>query len=398
MKPRIALVVHSIDVGGGVSVFTKFLYDILHESKRYKPEVISLATSVSDSASVRFLIPGTWLKGPQIRVGTWRDLSYRHIGAMFTEFEFQRYQPRQILNDILNQYDLVQVVGGTPAWGWVASQVKRPLCVFTATTVKQDRASRLMKEKGYRGLWLKAMTRLNIVIETRVLCHANAIFAESHYTYDNLKKIVPPERLILGKPGVDVNFFKPIEGKRDDYILAVGAFSDPRKNVRLLIKAYQYLCNNNKAVPALVLAGTPPQPEDVRYMAELGIDKKIELRKHPSQKELAELYRKAQLFVLSSDEEGLGIVILEAMASGLPVVSTDCGGPNTAVMEGETGFLTPVGDTKALTDAMQHLLDDPELRQSMGTAGRQVVEENFSFRVAGKVYLDKYDELLAEQR
>ena len=65
--------------------------------------------------------------------------------------------------------------------------------------------------------------------------------------------------------------------------------------------------------------------------------------------ELVELYRGAALLALSSDEEGLGLVILEAMASGIPVVSTACGGPQTSVVDGETGFLTPVGDAAAPT-------------------------------------------------
>jgi glycosyltransferase involved in cell wall biosynthesis len=242
------------------------------------------------------------------------------------------------------------------------------------------------------------MTRLNVRIENQVLQRADVVFAESHYTYDNLKEAVPPARLVLAKPGVDTELFRPSGPKRRAYILAVGLFSDPRKNVRLLFEGYKRLCIRNSASPDLVLAGTPPGPEDMEYMAALGIDEKTEFRKHPSQEELADLYRNAQFFVLSSDEEGLGIVILEAMASGLPVVSTDCGGPKTAVIEGETGFLTPVGDAEALADGMQHLLDDPELRQHMGDAGRQVIEENFSLRVAGKVYLDKYDELLTNHK
>ena len=395
---RVALVAHSIDAGGGVSVYTQFLHAILCDSKRYEPEIISLATSASDSASVRVMAPRTWSKGPQVRAGTWRNLPYRHVGAALAEFEFQRYQPRPVLNDILSQYDLVQVVGGTPAWGWVASQVKRPLCVFTATTVKEDRASRLRKENGLRGWWLRAMTRLNVRIENQVLQRADVVFAESHYTYDNLKGTVSQERLVLAKPGVDTEFFRPSGPGRKAYILAVGLFSDPRKNVRLLFEAYKRLCIRNSAAPDLVLAGTPPAPEDMGYLATLGIDEKIKLRKHPSQEELADLYRNAQLFVLSSDEEGLGIVILEAMASGLPVVSTDCGGPKTAVIEGETGFLTPVRDAEALADRMQHVLDDPELRQRMGQAGRQVIEEKFSLQVAGRVYLDKYDELLMNHK
>ena len=121
----------------------------------------------------------------------------------------------------------------------------------------------------------------------------------------------------------------------------------------------------------------------------LGISDYVKFRQNVLVEELARLYQGASLFVLSSDEEGLGIVILEAMASGLPVVSTRCGGPETAVVEGETGYLTPVGDARALADAMQHLLSHPELRQRLGRAGRQCVEERFSIEAAGKVYLGK---------
>jgi hypothetical protein len=101
--------------------------------------------------------------------------------------------------------------------------------------------------------------------------------------------------------------------------------------------------------------------------------------------------------VLSSNEEGLAIVILEAMASGLAVVSTDCGGPATAVTEGETGFLTPVGDVESFSAAMQKLISDPVLCQRMGQAGRRVALERFSLAAAGKVFLDKYDEFFESQ-
>jgi glycosyltransferase involved in cell wall biosynthesis len=88
------------------------------------------------------------------------------------------------------------------------------------------------------------------------------------------------------------------------------------------------------------------------------------------------------------------MVILEAMASGLPVISTDCGGPATAIVSGETGLLTPVGDAHALAEAMQTLWEQPDLRRRMGQAGRQRVEEHFSTEKAGRVYLDTYARLL----
>jgi glycosyltransferase involved in cell wall biosynthesis len=108
------------------------------------------------------------------------------------------------------------------------------------------------------------------------------------------------------------------------------------------------------------------------------------------------LYRQASVFVLPSNEEGLGIVILEAMASGLPVVSTRCGGPDTCVVEGETGYLIPVGDAEALAHRMQVLLEDRALGQWMGKAGRMLVEARFSIEAAGKAFLEVYDRLLGK--
>jgi len=92
------------------------------------------------------------------------------------------------------------------------------------------------------------------------------------------------------------------------------------------------------------------------------------------------------------------MVILEAMASGLPIISTDCGGPATAVIPGENGLLTPVGNAQALAEAMQTLWEQPELRRRMGQAARQRVEERFSIEKAGQVYLDAYARLLTHAR
>jgi glycosyltransferase involved in cell wall biosynthesis len=164
--------------------------------------------------------------------------------------------------------------------------------------------------------------------------------------------------------------------------------------VRLLLDAYARLRSKIENVPDLCLIGDPPSDATQLYLQSLGIANKVRLIGSKHGEELAELYRNAVFFVLSSNEEGLGIVILEAMASGLPVVSTDCGGPATAIKEGESGFLTPVGDAAALAEAMEKLLNDSALRARMGEAGRRIATERFSLAVTGKVFLDKYDEVL----
>ena len=137
-----------------------------------------------------------------------------------------------------------------------------------------------------------------------------------------------------------------------------------------------------------------PTPSAMALARQLGIIDDVQLYPNVNVEQLAELYRNASVFVLSSDEEGLGIVILEAMASGIPVVSTDCGGPSTAVEHGVTGFLTPVGNEEAMAVTLARLLKNVALRRHMGSNARRAAVEKFSTKVAGEKFLQKYEELL----
>jgi glycosyltransferase involved in cell wall biosynthesis len=184
----------------------------------------------------------------------------------------------------------------------------------------------------------------------------------------------------------------PSEG---DFLLSVGRFADPRKNVSLLFDAYAELRSRLDEPPPLVLAGRTTPPDEAWRQAErLGIASEITFCEDISTKDLVDLYRHASLFVVSSDEEGLGLTILEAMSSGRPVVSTACGGPSTTIRDGETGLLTPVRNASALADAMELVLTHSDRADSMGRAGRQRVENYFSSEATGKRFLNVYEQLL----
>jgi L-malate glycosyltransferase len=106
------------------------------------------------------------------------------------------------------------------------------------------------------------------------------------------------------------------------------------------------------------------------------------------------LHKAFDIFVMSSITEGLGTSVLDAMAAGKPVVATRTGGIPEVVVDGETGFLVPPRDHRAMADAIVKLLEDADLRRQMGAAGRARVCEHFTAEVMVRKTVEVYDALL----
>lgn len=395
-KPAVAIVVPGLSDGGGVPAVGVFLHDAVRRSGRYRADLISIAVSSGDKTSVRLASPLSWWRGPQESVGSWQGIPFKHVGSYLAEVEVARYLPRAQLTFLLEGYDIIQVVAGSPMFAFAVASLRKPKCLSVATTILQDRRSALDRARGPRKIWQAGMTGINMLLERFVLPRMDHVFAQSEYTRKQLEGLVVRSRLSIGPPGVDTALFRPGTYRAEGYILSVARFSDPRKNVRSLFKAYHLLKQGSANTPRLLLAGSAgPTEEDWKLARDLGIVGRITFEENPSSARLAELYREAAIFVLPSNEEGFGVVVVEAMASGIPVVSTRCGGPDTIVDEGRTGHLTPVGDVGAMAVQLRELLEHPLKRRQMGEAARRVAEERFSLRAAGRAYTDVYDSLLS---
>jgi glycosyltransferase involved in cell wall biosynthesis len=170
----------------------------------------------------------------------------------------------------------------------------------------------------------------------------------------------------------------------------VGRFAPP-KNHALLVEAFAQV--HSDAPLYLLLVGGGELENAVReQVAGLGLQGRV--RFLGVRADVADILRASDVFVLSSRWEGNPLSVMEAMAAGLPVVSTGVGGVPELVREGETGLLVPSEDAGALAQAMQALVDDPVRRRAMGAAARQHAVAHFDIRHTVRGYEQLYEALL----
>ena len=395
MKQRIALVTHCFESGGGVPSMTRYLNEVIQTSGEYDCDIISLSISAHDPLSVLVHSPRSWFSGVRLDRQTHAGIPFTRVGAFAGDLEFQRYTPRRVLTKLLESYDLVQFVVGAPQWVCAARETQKPILLWTATTLRADRASQINVAKPFRRAWLRAMTWICEKYERRGLQLASDCLALSDYTLDSMRRWLPCENASVAIPGINLNsFFPDANAEKRDFV-CVCRLEDPRKNILLLCKAYKDLYDLNNEISNLLLVGPGPSPAVKCYIRDSGLGAKIQVVGAKKGAELRQFYQRAYCFVLSSDEEGLGIVLQEAMACGCPVISTACGGPETIVKDGYNGMLVPTGDAQSLTRAMNRLWRDTTMRNQMAENALNYARANFSMEATGKVFLDLFRAHLA---
>jgi glycosyltransferase involved in cell wall biosynthesis len=111
--------------------------------------------------------------------------------------------------------------------------------------------------------------------------------------------------------------------------------------------------------------------------------------------EVQSFYKACRLVCLPTLHESFGLVLVEAMASGRPTVTTNAVGPREIVVDGETGFIVPMADSDALAEAIIRLLSDYELSYKMGAEGRKVAEEKYDWNKISKQFYNIYKWLVS---
>ena len=185
------------------------------------------------------------------------------------------------------------------------------------------------------------------------------------------------ERMHIVHCGVDPVLYSPPQHRAGSRrLLYVGRLA-ATKGLPILFEALSSLKSSQEDL-SLTIVGDGPDRNTLEEMAaRLGVEQLIRFVGYQSQDEVRERLRQTDVFVLPSFAEGVPVVLMEAMAAGVPVVGTRVAGTNELVEEGVSGFLVPPGDAISLAARIAQLLDDVELRSRLGAAAQAKVEREF---------------------
>jgi len=367
--------------GGGVYTQTMGFCKHLQSESEFE-----IRLAYANSGDLNGTTRGFVKRGEKVCVDHVEGFPFYAIRSPFPAIEFSRYTHNETWGELLGWSDSVQVIGGGVAHGFPAAGSKTPYALWVASTREADGAEFYRGSGFLRKRWLDVQYHFIRKLETETLRDASKIFVVSEYTRQLLKnrydlKIEKEDCIAIP---VDTDVFKPDAtiSKQHTTICYVGRVNDPRKQVTLLLAALRRV--REKGIECfLKLAGEKPGPLLQELVRRLGLEQWVDFLGYLPSAELPRFYQSSLFSVLPSQEEGQGIVVLEAMACGLPVVATRCGGPESLIRDGQDGFLVANGEEEELAERMEFLIKRPEVALAMGQKARQRVVEDYT---PGKAY------------
>ena len=292
---------------------------------------------------------------------------------------------------------------------WVGMQLKE---IQGSKLVHTYHSLGAVKYNTVKTIPLVASTRL--AVEKQVLETAERIVATSPQEKEHMRSLVSTKGNIDIIPcGTDIQRFGGIEQQaakahlgidpETKVVLYVGRF-DPRKGIETLVRAVkESKLHSVKNIQLIIGGGSRPGESDgiereriEKIVAQLGMSNTT-FPGRLSQEILPYYYAAADVSVVPSHYEPFGLVAIEAMASGTPVVASDVGGLQFTVVPEETGLLAPPQDVAGFAAAIDRILSDSEWRDKLGQAGRKRVEAKFSWEGVAHQLSALYTQLLHSQ-
>ncbi|MCL2134117.1 MAG: glycosyltransferase family 4 protein [Candidatus Bathyarchaeota archaeon] len=297
----------------------------------------------------------------------------------------------------------------TPSFAVPPHFGKNLVCTVHSTWKGEAEA---IKEEAYNHLnanekFLVSFNRFLRFFEVGMIKRANRVIAVSDFTRKELKKYynIPENRIRVVHNGVNTHKFQPAENKQkiktelglnpeDTIILSVGRLY-ARKGLFTLIEAMPAVVKQFKHVK-FVISGKGQSDEMAKLDAHakrLGVKDNIIFTGYYPDQKLPKLYQAADVFAFSTFYEHHPFAVLEALSTGLPVVTTTVGGIAETIETGKNGLLVRPSDSKQFSDALLYLLEHQMEASEMGLNARKIIVEQYDWSVLVKKTMQIYDEV-----
>lgn len=207
---------------------------------------------------------------------------------------------------------------------------------------------------------------------------------------------VSREQMRLVPVGVDPALFRPLEDvtRIPGRLITTASADVALKGLSYLLEALAKLRTEREV--SLTVIGKPKPGKSMDLITKLGLEAHVQFVSGVTDERIVELYAESELAVVPSLYEGFSLPAIEAMCSGTPLVATDGGAlPEVTGRNGETVLQCPAGDASALAAAIARGLDNPELRATIGAAGRQRVLDRWTWTRCAELTVEQYREVLA---
>ncbi len=169
-------------------------------------------------------------------------------------------------------------------------------------------------------------------------------------------------------------------------VIASAGRLNSQKNFFMLIDAFEKVFQNHKKIVLEIFGDGELKEQLEKYITDKGLDECVNLMGRTN--DMKSMFESIDLYVLSSDYEGMPNSLMEAMAAGVPCVSTDCPtGPSDLIIDGENGLLVPVNDSDAMSGAIEKMLFQLD-KEKIANSGREFVKENYSAEVIASRLLE----------
>jgi len=305
------------------------------------------------------------------------------LADLFALFALTRLM-RRVNPDAFLGYTIKPVIWGTLA-AWLAGVPKRFALIsglgyaFTG----QAQGKRALIQRAARWLYAQALRRSNLVFFQNP-------DDETEFMRLNLIRTGLPTHIVNGS-GIDTKAFSPtpLPTGPTRFLLIARLLGD--KGIREYAAAAEKLSALYPEIEFHLVGGHDPNPDAIRPDEIRAWHEAGHIIWHGELTDVRPSIAAVHVYVLPSYREGTPRTVLEAMAMGRPIITTDAPGCRETVIDGDNGFLVPVRNAQALAEAMQRFLDEPALVCSMGHRSREIAERKYDVRKVNAVMLKKMD-------